>query len=126
MVVIITVQIECAREGCYNSFTPKNAQHGFCSAKCRRAARGSHWRFIREAVLIRDQDTCQDCNSTDCPLDVHHLIPLCKRGTNRLYNLVSLCRCCHRQRHRSWKENEAYEAKDALRSREDEGGYYAA
>jgi 5-methylcytosine-specific restriction endonuclease McrA len=97
-----TIKIECANPNCHNLFTPKNAQHGFCSAKCRRAARGTSWRFVREAALIRDKDACQDCQASGCALDVHHLTPLCKGGDNNLANLVSLCKVCHRIRHKSW------------------------
>jgi 5-methylcytosine-specific restriction endonuclease McrA len=96
-------ELECARDGCTSTFVPKNAQHGFCSPKCRRAARGAGWRFVREAALRRDKDTCQDCAAEDCPLEVHHIIALCKGGSNKLTNLVSLCRGCHKARHKSWE-----------------------
>ena len=126
--------IECARDGCDNIFRPKNAQHGFCSPKCRRAARGSGWRFVREAALIRDEDTCQDCAATECSLEVHHLVALCRGGDNKLTNLVSLCRECHRARHRSWKIVEAIKGAedqvkglvDALRADKSRGYAHAA
>src|SRR5687768_17366402 len=105
-----TRQLECAYALCNNLFTPKNAQHGFCSAKCRKAARGGQWRKFRNAALRRDMYTCQDCQVTECRLDVHHCQPLSKGGTNHLYNLLSLCVECHRLRHRSWKLGRAWEA----------------
>jgi 5-methylcytosine-specific restriction endonuclease McrA len=96
-------QLECANPRCHNLFTPKSAQHGFCCEKCRRQARGSQWRKFRNAALRRDQWTCQDCTAHDCRLEVHHLHPLCKGGTHKLANLLTLCVKCHRARHRSWK-----------------------
>jgi 5-methylcytosine-specific restriction endonuclease McrA len=95
--------VECANPECGISFAKKRSNHYCCSAKCRRAVRGSAWRWVREAVLIRDQDTCQTCEATDCPLDAHHKTPLCYGGTNDLDNLVSLCKPCHHKEHRTWK-----------------------
>lgn len=99
-----TGQIECRNRSCTNVFAPKNAQHGFCSETCRRAARGSQWRQVRKAALRRDSHTCQDCKAAECRLEVHHLVPLCKGGDNKLYNLLTLCVICHRSRHRTWKQ----------------------
>ncbi|HKP51501.1 MAG TPA: HNH endonuclease [Chloroflexia bacterium] len=121
-----TVVITCAKEGCTNTFVPKNAQHGFCSTRCRRSARGAGWRFVREAALLRDNDTCQDCHETDCKLEVHHRVPLCKGGDNRLYNLTTLCKSCHRSKHRTWKLSISWEVLDALRPQQNRGGYHAA
>lgn len=93
-------QIECA--GCGRTFIKKTPQHYCCSAKCMRLVRGSAWKWIREAALLRDADTCQKCGASDCPLDAHHLQPLCCGGSNDLDNLTSLCRPCHHTEHRSW------------------------
>jgi 5-methylcytosine-specific restriction endonuclease McrA len=103
-------KVECANVNCHNVFTPKNAQHGFCSQACRRAARRTEWKFICEVALMRDHDTCQDCHDTNCPLEVHHITPLCKGGDNKLTNLTSLCKPCHRLRHRTWKQSVMKEA----------------
>src|SRR5690242_16484087 len=102
-------KIECANPKCHNTFVPKNAQHGFCCEHCRREARGSQWRKFRNAALRRDQFTCKDCGATECRLEVHHLCPLSKGGSNRLYNLLTLCVKCHRQRHRTWKITKQWE-----------------
>src|ERR687883_1883360 len=76
----------------------------YCSDKCRKAARGREYRWAREIALERDEHTCQDCGAHDCPLEVHHIQPLCMGGTNKLYNLVTLCVKCHRAIHKSWSK----------------------
>jgi 5-methylcytosine-specific restriction endonuclease McrA len=121
-----TKQIECRNPQCSNMFTPKNAQHGFCSPACRKAARGAQWTMIRKAALRRDAHTCQDCSKTDCRLEVHHLVPLCKGGDNRLTNLKTLCVPCHRRRHRTWRQLTITEAPNAIRRGTDREGTYAA
>ena len=94
-------QVKCANPRCGNLFTPRSIAHGFCCAACRKAAR-SGWKWLRSAALERDNEECQDCHVTGCTLDVHHIEPLAKGGENRLNNLVSLCKGCHKKRHKSW------------------------
>src|SRR5687767_10843264 len=92
---------------CGTEFKAKSVVHSFCSDKCRRAARGSNWRTIRNLILARDSHTCQDCKVTDVRLDVHHLLALALGGDNKVQNLVALCVPCHRKRHKSWKRSTA-------------------
>ncbi len=125
-VTVTQTQIECRNPECENLFTPRNAQHGFCCEKCRRAARGTQWRIIRKAALRRDRYICQDCTDTACSLEVHHILPLCKGGSNNLYNLLTLCRRCHRLRHRTWKLVEVRGVIDALRQGQKCHAYTAA
>lgn len=54
---------------------------------------------VREFELNKEEykkqlpDRCANCNSaTD--LDVHHIVPLGKGGTNRLSNMATLCSMC--------------------------------
>ena len=58
------------------------------------------WENLREIVLTRDNYTCQEmdtlCNG---PLQIHHMVPLSKGGTNNMNNLVSLCLFHHSQKH---------------------------
>lgn len=93
--------IECA--ACQREFAKKRKNHYCCSKRCNRRVRGSGWRWLREAVLMRDSDSCQSCEATDCPLDAHHVEPLCYGGTNDLDNLTSLCKPCHREAHRAYE-----------------------
>lgn len=50
---------------------------------------------LRQSILERDNNVCQDCNKKFKRLEVHHIIPLRKGGTNDLDNLITLCRKCH-------------------------------
>lgn len=70
---------------------------------------GSNWNAIRDVVRARDQYTCQVCglpengheNASFRPHDVHHKIPFrtfaSLKEANRIENLVTLCRNCHRR-----------------------------
>ena len=59
------------------------------------------WRSIREAVLARDAETCQDCGTrfNRSELDVHHLVPRAQGGDDDAANLITLCDGCHAARH---------------------------
>ena len=56
------------------------------------------WDVLRRAVLRRDNWRCVGCGQRR-PLDIHHILPLAQGGSNRLTNMVSLCRECHQQVH---------------------------
>ena len=49
-------------------------------------------------ALKLDKWQCVQCGSRR-PLDIHHILPLAQGGSNRLTNMVSLCRECHQQVH---------------------------
>ena len=53
---------------------------------------------LREKVLWRDGYRCQRCGAT-INLQMHHIIPRNKGGTNTLDNLITLCAKCHRELH---------------------------
>jgi|SRR5215510_4836418 len=59
---------------------------------------------VRELVLSRDKYTCQQCKTklAKNKLDVHHIIPIRSGGSDKLDNLITLCRKCHRQLE-NWK-----------------------
>lgn len=46
-------------------------------------------------VLLKE---CANCGETN-DLDIHHIVPLAKGGTNRISNLVMLCLECHGKIH---------------------------
>lgn len=52
---------------------------------------------VRRKVIERDDSTCQACwrRFADTDLEVDHVTPLGDGGSNRLDNLVTLCRRCH-------------------------------
>lgn len=94
-----------------------------CSDECRRLfnlavtwnARGGYAKHI----LRRDNFTCQDCGefhavqnqhgvyvpTADGELEIHHIKPVSQGGGDEPENLVTLCKCCHRGRHKRLKED---------------------
>jgi 5-methylcytosine-specific restriction endonuclease McrA len=95
--------VTCSNPNCNNTFTPRSFIHSFCSARCRRAARGAQWGWVRRAALRRDSYTCQDCGASgDVRLECHHVVPVCMGGDSELANLRTLCVKCHRRIHASW------------------------
>ena len=63
---------------------------------------GSNWSRVRERIRNRDQ-VCQTCgeNGSQSDLDVHHIVPRREfeivEHSNKEYNLVLLCRSCHKR-----------------------------
>jgi hypothetical protein len=61
----------------------------------------------RRAVLNRDGYRCQDCGSRDDPVCAHHIMPFSTHPNLRLLtgNGITLCKKCHKERHRMEREN---------------------
>ena len=53
----------------------------------------------REAVLVRDNYTCQCCGKKYVRLEVHHIIFRSLGGTDDEKNLITLCEKCHKLVH---------------------------
>ena len=53
----------------------------------------------REAVLHRDNYTCQCCGKKSCRLEVHHIKFKSNGGTDDEENLITLCTDCHKGIH---------------------------
>lgn len=55
----------------------------------------------REAVHVRDRGQCANCRASDSDvmLDVHHIVPRGQGGSDRMSNLILLCRRCHNAAH---------------------------
>ena len=49
----------------------------------------------REAILHRDNYTCQCCGKRNCRLEVHHIKFKSNGGTDDEENLITLCKDCH-------------------------------
>ena len=49
----------------------------------------------REAVLHRDNYTCQCCGKKNCRLEIHHIKFKSNGGTDDEENLITLCKECH-------------------------------
>ena len=57
---------------------------------------------VRQNVLMRDNYTCQICGATvkdGAKLEIDHIVPFSKGGTNHENNLQVLCRQCNREKH---------------------------
>lgn len=70
------------------------------------------WQRCREAAISRDHHLCQDCLKKGFIVpaeEVHHIEPLTPENIDRadislnLDNLVSLCKECHKARHKTQK-----------------------
>jgi len=57
------------------------------------------WYEKKAQVRHRDGFQCVDCGTKQVILDVHHIIPESKGGTDDMDNLVTLCEPCHMKRH---------------------------
>jgi len=55
--------------------------------------------LLKKQVLEQDGWRCQECGSMD-NLQVHHLKPRSRLGSDTLPNLITLCAICHGKRHR--------------------------
>lgn len=53
----------------------------------------------REAILHRDNYTCQCCGKKNCRLEVHHIKFKSNGGTDDEENLITLCTDCHKGVH---------------------------
>lgn len=53
----------------------------------------------REAILHRDNYTCQCCGKKNCRLEVHHIKFKSNGGTDDEENLLTLCEDCHKGVH---------------------------
>ena len=53
---------------------------------------------VREYVLQRDERTCQYCGSKKGRIEVDHVVPRSKNGSDRVSNLVTSCRKCNQKK----------------------------
>lgn len=63
-----------------------------------RYIRSERWRRKARAARRRAGYRCQDCGRVALSLDVHHLT-YARLGFEWWFDLVALCRSCHRSRH---------------------------
>lgn len=72
------------------------------------------WYSIMHTVFKRDNYTCSYCGVQGGKLEVDHIIPFSKGGTDNLNNLTTSCRHCNRQkRDKSKKEFLKWRGKNA-------------
>jgi len=61
---------------------------------------GVDWELLRDQVLARDGWQCQEANACcQGPLQIHHILPLSRGGSNEPENLVTLCFYHHCMKH---------------------------
>jgi hypothetical protein len=53
---------------------------------------------VREYLLEKWSRKCAYCGKTDVPLEIEHVIPKSKGGTNRVSNLTLACRPCNKRK----------------------------
>lgn len=56
---------------------------------------------FKQAAKARDGYKCQCCGKKNCRLEVHHLLPRSRGGSDKLANLITLCSDCHHLAHSS-------------------------
>ena len=56
------------------------------------------WKQISKMVFERDAYTCAYCGERGGILEVDHITPISKGGSNDLENLTTACRRCNRQK----------------------------
>lgn len=56
------------------------------------------WMRIRREVFERDHYICQYCGKIGGTLEVDHIIPFSKGGSDNIENLITSCRKCNRQK----------------------------
>jgi len=56
------------------------------------------WKEISHLVFKRDNYTCHYCGQVGGILEIDHLTPISRGGTNDLNNLKASCRKCNRQK----------------------------
>lgn len=56
------------------------------------------WKRISKEVFERDGYTCTYCEKTGGVLEVDHVIPFSKGGSDDIDNLTTACRKCNRQK----------------------------
>ncbi|HKL81946.1 MAG TPA: RNA-guided endonuclease IscB, partial [Desulfobacter sp.] len=53
---------------------------------------------VREYLLEKWDRTCAYCGKTDIPLEIEHIVPKSKGGSNRVSNLALACTACNRKK----------------------------
>ncbi len=68
-------------------------------AKIQKHTYPDDWRDLCKRKIAACRGVCQRCPSSE-RLEVHHIIPLSRGGSNLDLNLIVLCYKCHNKRHK--------------------------
>lgn len=66
---------------------------------------------FKQAAKARDGYKCQCCGKKNCRLEVHHLLPRSRGGSDKLENLITLCSDCHHLAHSSEEQLLSFQKK---------------
>ena len=72
---------------------------------------------FKQATKARDDYKCQYCGKKGCRLEVHHLLPRSRGGSDKLANLITLCSNCHHLAHSSEEQLLAFQKKFGKKAR---------
>lgn len=72
---------------------------------------------FKQAARARDGYKCQCCGKKGCRLEVHHLLPRSRGGSDKLANLITLCTDCHHLAHSSEEQLLAFQKKFGKKAR---------
>lgn len=72
---------------------------------------------FKQAARARDGYKCQCCGKKNCRLEVHHLLPRSRGGSDKLANLITLCTDCHHLAHSSEEQLLAFQKKFGKKSK---------
>ena len=70
---------------------------------------------VREYLLEKWRRRCAYCDAQDVPLEVEHIVPRSKGGTNRISNLTLSCRACNQKK--GSRKIEVFLAADVVRQK---------
>lgn len=73
---------------------------------------------FKQAARMRDGYKCQCCGKKNCRLEVHHLLPRSRGGSDKLANLITLCTDCHHLAHSSEEQLLAFQKKFGKKAKE--------
>lgn len=62
---------------------------------------GRHLQRRNARIKLRDLYTCQECGRVTDELEIDHIVPLSRQGTDDDSNVRSLCTDCHRRKSES-------------------------
>jgi hypothetical protein len=80
----------------YNSMHPKPSPPS--TQPTSKEIERERWLRIRSHILLRDRFRCVECGFYK-HLEVHHIVPKAKGGTDDYNNLETLCQRCHDKKH---------------------------
>ena len=87
-----------ARTGRTNSYGIRRIQRATYSTQNGANTKAGWWE-LSAAVRKRSGNVCEIPQCKNKAVDVHHIVPLSKGGTNSMANLIHLCEACHTKRH---------------------------